>query len=198
MKQLLETIKIWNGVPQNIIYHNQRFNSTRRQFFPDSQAIDLYEHIHVPEEYRVGLIRCRLLYRAEIEALQFVEYIPKTINRLQLVESNLDYSYKWADRSELNDLLLQKGPADDVLIVKNGLITDSSYANIVFKNEQGIFTPHLPLLEGTKRHKLLAEGDIKSTAITPKNLSEYHQFSLINAFMDLDEAKFLPIKNILA
>jgi 4-amino-4-deoxychorismate lyase len=196
MNRLLETIKIQDGAIQNIIYHNQRFNKTRRYFWPDSVTLDLYEHITIPKEFKLGTVRCRVLYKAEIEEIQFFEYQKKTINNLKLVTTNLDYAFKYEDRSEINSLVALNANYDDILMVKNGLITDTSYANIVFKKENEYFTPKNPMLNGTKRQHLLDEDIIIQKSIKATDLGKYSHFAIINAFNDLDLSNFISIKNI--
>ena len=54
-----------------------------------------------------------------------------------VVDDRIDYSFKSADRSSLNRLTAQKGDCDEIIIVKNGLVTDTSFTNIaVFDGEQ--------------------------------------------------------------
>ena len=76
-----------------------------------------------------------------------------------MIENNkICYSLKLTDRSQINRLLKQKGNYDDILIVKNGFITDTSISNIIFYNGSKWITPAAPLLKGTCRDKLLKEG----------------------------------------
>ncbi|MES2797089.1 MAG: aminotransferase class IV [Bacteroidota bacterium] len=196
MKRLLETIFINEGIPQNIIYHNQRFNRSRRNFWPGKESIDLYEILKIPFEFQRGLVRCRILYRNEIEEIQFLSYSKKNIESLKLIETDLDYSYKFEDRTEINQLLLQKENCDDILMIKNGYITDTSYANIVLNADNQLFTPKIPLLLGTKRQKLIDQNKMIPIDIKVTDLTKYSHFALINAFIDLHESNFQPISNI--
>ncbi len=60
-------------------------------------------------------------------------------------------------------IFLCKKTADDIIITKNGNITDSSFSNLVFESSDGaLFTPETYLLEGgTKRKFLLKNGIIR-------------------------------------
>ena len=89
-----------------------------------------------------------------------------------------------------------KDEDDDILIVKNGLITDSSFCNIIFKNEEGLFTPLNPLLKGTKRQYLLDKNIIKEREIYLQNLNEYNEVILINAMIDIEDNINLKVENI--
>lgn len=195
--RLLETIKIQDGVLQNIIYHNQRFNRSRREFWPNTTPIDLYEHITIPINYKLGTVKCRVLYRENIEEIQFVHYHKKAINRIKIANTDIDYSFKWEDRSAINELLAANPHYDDVLMVKNGFITDTSYANIILKKDNEFYTPKIPLLKGTKRQHLIDEDILIEKNIKPSDLKKYSAFALINSLNDLDLTKFIPIKNII-
>jgi 4-amino-4-deoxychorismate lyase len=108
----------------------------------------------------------------------------------------VDYRYKYADRKKLQDLYTQRGDADDVLLIKNGLITDTSYANIVFRKGKGWFTPELPLLPGTRRAFYLSQERIETLPIRPEMLPEFDEAHLINAMISLEESPVIPIENI--
>ncbi len=196
MNRLLETICIENGIPQNIIYHNQRFNKSRRAFWPDAQPIDLLPLLKVPQEIKFGTVKCRVLYNAEIEEIQYMSYIKKSINRLKIVTTDIDYTYKWEDRKAIDEMVEANPYYDDILMVKNGYLTDTSYANIVFKRDNEFFTPQIPLLKGTKRQHLIDEDIIIEKRIKPSDLSKYSHFAIINAFNDLELTNFVPVKNI--
>jgi 4-amino-4-deoxychorismate lyase len=100
------------------------------------------------------------------------------------------------DRRELEKLLHKRGDCDDILVVKNGCITDSFYANVVFWNGEVWITPDTPLLPGTMRASLLRNGMIRKSRITPEDLAVYQKLKLINAMNDLQEAPEIPIDSI--
>jgi 4-amino-4-deoxychorismate lyase len=113
-----------------------------------------------------------------------------------VIENNkIYYSLKFTDRSQINGLLKQKGDYDDILIVKNGFITDTSISNIVFYNGNEWTTPATPLLKGTCRDKLLKEGKIKEEIIKINDLHKLKSFCLINAMICGDLLP-IPIENI--
>ena len=120
----------------------------------------------------------------------------RNINSLQIVKADdIDYSYKYEDRSKLQKLLC-KCRADDVVIIKNGLVTDTSYSNIVLSKGYKFFTPTSFLLSGTKRQKLLADEVIEEAEITIGDLGKYEKIYLINSMMDLDEQQGIPVEKI--
>ena len=107
---------------------------------------------------------------------------------MKLVEDNeIDYSFKSTDRACLNSLAAQKGDCDEVLIVKNGLLTDTSFTNVAVFDGERWLTPKHPLLLGTKRASLLERQVIKEADISVETLMNAQKVSLINAMIDLGE-----------
>jgi 4-amino-4-deoxychorismate lyase len=109
---------------------------------------------------------------------------------------SIQYEHKFLDRSCL-DKLFETTLADDVLIVKNGLLTDTSFANIVFFDGDRWVTPSTPLLHGTKREYYLEIGRIKEVELTVDDLPRFQKAMLINAMLDLETGPSIEMKNIL-
>lgn len=151
----------------------------------------------LPDGLRDTKVKCRIIYHKTIEEISFERYLPKKIASLKLVEAAVDYSFKFADRESLNALLAQKGDCDEILITRHGLITDTSYSNVVFSKGERYFTPENPLLNGTKRQNLLREGMITEKRITRESLPEYDRIYLINALLDIKDGISLPISGII-
>ena len=194
---LLETIKIVDGKPQNLDNHQDRFEHAQKSLFGLKNFELLSETIKVPEFAQKGLFRCRVLYAEKIEKIEFLPYNFRQIKSLRLAESKgIDYSYKYADRSELENLYAQKGDCDDIIIVKNGLITDSFAANLVFYDGEKWWTPDSPLLKGTKREKFLKEKSITACKIEVGDLQKYSKAGLINAMIEFDTMPVVSIENI--
>ncbi|MGQ7869146.1 aminotransferase class IV [Sunxiuqinia sp. sy24] len=196
MSLLLETLKLENGKLQNLPYHNQRYNKARQDLF-SLHWQDLSERITIPENCRNGIFRCRVLYAETIEKVEFIPWQARSIRSLQLVyDDQISYSHKFADRSRLESLYSQRGTADEIIIVKQGLVTDSFIANLVFFDGEKWFTPAQPLLQGTQRQKLLDEGQIHEAIITDNELFEYQKIGLINVFYNLYNMPVLEISQI--
>lgn len=195
MSRLFETIRICNGEPCNLSLHEKRLNSSRQVLFGSTGAITLADHIRVPDDCRTGIYRCRIIYEESIISTEFIPYLPATVRTLKIVHADeIDYSLKYLDRTCLTRLI-DREVADDVLIVKNGCVTDTSYSNIVFTDGRQWVTPDTPLLRGTMWEKLLREGAIEEERITVGDLDRFTHFRLINAMLGF-EAPLLPIKNI--
>lgn len=140
-----------------------------------------------------GTYRCKIVYdNVQIISVEYQPYVKKEIKKLKPVESGIEYSKKYLDRSEIAKLLMSADDADDIIIVKNGLITDSSIANIALLKNGVWITPKRPLLNGTMREKLLTEGLLKEVDIPAKNLAEFEAIAIMNALRG-----FEPLGNIL-
>ncbi len=187
MKQFVETIKIKNGKVLNLCYHQERMNRTVARFFPTNEYPLLSSILH-PTPNMV-FHKARVVYGEHgIEDVQYSPYSMRSIHSLKLVIDNaIDYTYKSTDRNALNQLVAQKGECDDILIVKNGLLTDTSFTNIALWNGSHWLTPRTPLLKGTKRAMLLNEGNIREADLTIDDLCQCKRISLINAMIDLGE-----------
>ena len=185
MCRLIETVKIESGEPANISYHNSRLNKARRELFGCTGDIDLRDAISLKSEHRSGIHKCRILYDAGIHAVEITPYRQKIVESLKIIQCDtIDYSYKFEDREELNALLRQRAGCDDILIVKNGLITDTSFSNIAFYDGKRWVTPAIPLLKGTKRAQLLHDGYIHEEEIKTLGLKRFTGVCLINAMLE--------------
>jgi len=196
---LLETMRIHNGEIWNLDYHNRRFNSSRREICGINQIVDLGSLVDIPEDLGSGVFLCRLLYRQEIEKVEFIPHKKRTIRSLKLVKADkIDYSYKYADRKLLESLFEQRAECDEILIVKNGFITDTSISNIVFRQANGSWvTPDTPLLNGTMRMFLLETGKISEAPVMPGDLKTFKAAKMINCMMDLDDGPVIEMHRIM-
>ena len=198
MSQLLETIKCKDGKLFNLEEHNFRFNKTRKEYFGLSDKINLEEIIEIPENASKGLFRCRVTYSETVEKVEFIPHQFREIKSLKLVENNkINYSLKYENRQKIQKLFKQRAKCDDIIIVKNGCITDSSTANLVFYDGKKWWTSNTPLLLGTQRAKLIKESKIIVCEITVDDLSKYKRVGLINAMWDLNEMPKILIKYII-
>jgi len=85
--------------------------------------------------------------------------------------------------------------SDDILIVKRGLVTDSSYANIVFRRGKHWYTPWSALLKGTQRTKLLERDVIHEEEIRVEDIETFETFKLINAMLEFESPE-IDVSNI--
>ena len=197
MFPLFETIKILEGEPQHLSWHQLRMNRSCSQYYNTSEVPGLAKLIHVPPEYAKGVVKCKFQYSIGKHGMEFSHYIPRSVKSLQIVyDDKIEYNYKYSDRRKLDALSMLKGSCDEILIVKNGLITDTSYSNIVFFDGKHWETPGNPLLNGTCRMRLIAENRIVEKEIVAGDLGNYKTFKLINAMMDFDMQEAIPVREI--
>lgn len=188
MCQFIETIQVLNGEVQHLALHQARLNLSREEVLNLRIHPELSEYISVPDSAMRGLHKCRILYGREISQVEYLPYHRPEIQSLKIVESdNISYKYKFANRSELKALYEQRGSCDDILIVKNGWITDSYFANVVLWDGSSWVTPKEPLLKGCMRASLIATGAIIEKDIQLDELSEYLTIRLINTLNDLKD-----------
>ena len=148
MCRFIETIRIDGGVVRNLAYHERRLNDTRTHFWPESTDLQLTDFLPpIPEN---GRHRLRIVYgRCGIEEVTCTPYILRPVRSLALISANdIGYTYKSADREALNQLFAQRGSCDDILIVRQRLLTDTSIANIALFDGKRWYTPQHPLLKG--------------------------------------------------
>lgn len=182
----IESIKVVDGVPQNLELHAGRASRTIYDHFGISGGLPQQEILHEARRHPQGLYKMRILYSKDIISINCEEYQPRNVRSLKLVDGgNIEYSYKYEERSSLNRLLEKKGECDDILIVKDGFVTDTSYSNIVFGKSGKLFTPKAFLLNGVKREFLLKSGVITQIEIRPSDIYLYDSIFLINSMLDL-------------
>jgi len=184
----IETIQIKEGKPQNLKYHQDRVNRTLAHFFPLAQPHNLreiFQELSLPEK---GKYRCTLTYNFKVHSLKITEYKTRYIEYLRIInDDDIDYSWKFANRDRLNSHLEKLSDNEEIIIIKKGLITDTSYTNLVFYDNKSWYTPSGSLLRGTKRQKLLDEGKIFVRDINVHDLKIFSSCSLINAMLDIGD-----------
>ena len=180
MPLLLETIKVEDGKAANLLYHQKRFDKSRQDLFENAMEIDLSTVIKAPA---TNLYRCRILYDTDIRSIEYIPYRSKVIQSLKVVASNIEYVYKYANRDAFNTLLQAHPDVDEIIIEKEGLITDTTISNLAFYDGGQWFTPENPLLQGTMRAKLLDEKFLLETPIQKKDIEKYSHVALMNAMI---------------
>jgi 4-amino-4-deoxychorismate lyase len=187
MSRLIESIRLYDGAFSRLEFHQARIDNSFQQIYKSSSKWQLEAFLKNQEIPAKGLYKCRVVYDDRSVEVEFAPYQAKPIQTLRLVEDNeIEYGHKWEDRDQLNKLFAMRGNYDDILIVKNDLITDTLYANIVFKKSGKWFTPQSRLLNGSMRQFLLQQGVIEEREISLANFREYEQFKLINAMLEFD------------
>ncbi|HEY6914841.1 MAG TPA: aminotransferase class IV [Paludibacter sp.] len=188
MCRFVESIKLKDGVFYRLKLHQERVNKAFAACYPTEEPISIFENLNqliVPQE---GIYKCRMVYDEDVQLLELVPYERREIRTLKLVETNLEsLAYKLEDRTGFNAAFAQRGFCDDVLLVKNGLLTDTSYCNIALYDGQNWFTPLTPLLYGVNRAELLAQEILIEKDITVEELKNYQKIAMFNAMIEFGE-----------
>ncbi|HEY3385905.1 MAG TPA: aminotransferase class IV family protein [Saprospiraceae bacterium] len=188
--RFLETICIFNGQPRNLEWHQRRVDATLNHFSPkgieEENSFPLADILSACDFPTEGLYRCRIRYDLNSIEVEFFPYTPRQIRSLRLIEApgDFDYSYKYADRKVLEELFAQREDADDILIVRDGWITDTSIANIAFRKGERWYTPSRPLLAGTTLKRLITKGILIPRPIHQSELHHFESFRIFNAMND--------------
>lgn len=197
MCQLLESLKLKDGRIQNPEFHQNRMNRSLKELYPEAEEINLDSVISIPENYKSGLFKVRVLYRGSVEKVEIEPYQFRTIESLKVVHhESIDYHLKYSDRRILQELFAKRENCDDIIIVKDGFVGDSFAANLLFFDGKDWFTPTTPLLKGTKREFLIRQGIILEREIKVKDIAGFQKVGLINALIDFDEMQVVPIERI--
>lgn len=190
MSLLFESIKLKDGEYFNLLYHEQRMNRSLKELCGLQVNIDLEEILRNAKTPQHGLYKCRILYNDQAKEIEFAPYQVRPVRTLRVIEDDrISYEFKFNDRKAINQLFELRNDCDDILIVKRGVVTDSSIANIIFKRNKTWYTPSNPLLKGTMRSKLLERKLIQEEEIPLVEISNFESFKLINAMLEFESSE---------
>ena len=195
MYPLFESIRVEGGQVHLLQYHQARVERSYRQLFQKECNWKLITML--PELPTTGLHKLRFLYNKRAFSFEIAPYEARKTETLKLIEID-DYQYdlKFTDRSGIDQAFALRGDCDDVLMTKNGLVTDTSYCNILLFDGTDWVTPVEPLFAGVQREYLLDEKIIKVGEIPEKDLDNYESFMLVNAMLVFNYIKLKTVKII--
>ncbi|MCF8358616.1 MAG: aminotransferase class IV [Prolixibacteraceae bacterium] len=194
MCRLVESIRIENRQLQHVDLHNKRFYAARKKLFGCKGNVDLSEMISIPASLTNARYKCRVITNGENFQIEINPYTQRTIKSLKVVFNNhIDYPYKYENRSEIMSLYKLRGKCDDILIVKNNNLTDSSAANVLLFDGSKWVTPSTPLLKGVQRQYLLNAGSITEQKLTIADLHHFQTIKLVNAMIDFKRAPLIDV-----
>jgi len=186
--RLLETIKLLDGKPQNFNLHWNRMLRSVSELYGTIPDFSQKDVVALIPSGLYGVYKFRLIYTQKIICSEYEPYSMKIPKSWKLVEvDEFDYHLKYQDRHFINQMRkTYEMEADDIIFVKNGLLTDASYSNIVFSDGADYWTPATPMLLGTQREFLIKAGIIKERTISHKDLRHFSHFKLINAMLSFE------------
>ena len=198
MCQFIESLRVEHRRLMHVEWHERRMRQTLFQQYGITSEVNISTSIQLPDELDEKVYKCRIEYGTSIERVSFTLYEPKQVSTLRLVNNDaIGYAFKYKDRSTIEALLEQRKGADDILIVQQGCLTDTSFSNIVLLRKGVWYAPDTFLMNGTCRQRLLAEGQIREARITVDDLDCYSEIRLINALLDWEKQPSVAIlKNV--
>lgn len=210
----IEAIEWSNGEARRLVYHQRRIEAAFRCLFPGVEPFDLAAELELrrklcaagrgvsglgtdgqqfPEQ---GIYKLRLSYDTQLRQMEFQHYRMREVSTLKLVEiQQHSKDYKSSDRERIDNAFAQRGSCDDVLMVRDGLLTDTSYANIALYDGRKWLSPRVPLLYGTRRAYLLDHQRIELADIQVEELPRFQLLRMFNAMIDFGELE-MSVKSI--
>lgn len=176
---LFETIRVFERKPANLGFHLKRAQASTS----NGLRFDLSSVVSVPDN---GLYRVKVVYDEQgyfVESKCF-EYRQRKVESIRLIPSDISYGRKYLDRSAIDAIFAQRGDCDDVLVVRNGCVTDTSIANIAVFSDNTWFTPRDPLLKGTVRQRLIEHNKLQEKDIGVEEVLKAEKIALMNAMID--------------
>lgn len=194
---LFESICVMDGEICRPEMHEERYQLSYCLHYGKAPTNALLKEIEVPHDFQKGRVKLRVMYNQNDRVYSFSNYNYQPINSLKCVDGSfVEYATKKTNRKDLEDCFAQRGSCDDVLIIKNGEITDTSYGNICFWDGSDWFTPIRPLLKGTARAHFIADGLLKEAPLRIEEIKKFRGFKIINAMGDFATAPMISIKHL--
>lgn len=201
MCRYIETIRFLNGEMPLLDYHQSRFEKTQIAAFGKVIHPSLKKFISEQPFRRESLpgilYKCRVVYDDRSLDLTCAPYRSRKISRIRIVYANdIDYHFKFEDRTCLEKLKTGLNDETEVLVVRNNLLTDTTFTNIALYNGTKWLTPAEPLLEGVQRKFLLQKKLIFPEEIRLNDLKHFQKIKLFNAMISWEEAPELNISRL--
>lgn len=192
----IESIWIKNHKIQLIDYHQSRYEKTIKELYeklPNQKLIKHIDRYALPSDD----VKCRVIYDGENIEVEYEVYNRRSFKSLKVVDSkSIQYDYKKLVRSKLDDLWSQREGHNEIIIVKDDLVTDAYYFNLVFHDGANFYTPLKCLLKGVRRESYISKSKVKVQNITVGDLKNFNSVFLINALNPLGEIE-VSIENVI-
>lgn len=202
MSLFIETLRVEpdNSVPL-LSYHRARMKQTLNTLDNaktstiltslESKLAKLLLEVPTP-----SIRKYRLIYTSEeIIETTLTPYQIRPITTLTIAPITFDYSHKFADRIEINSCYHNYPSTDDIIMLKDGYLTDTSYGNVALHLDGVWYTPEEPLLKGCRRQQLLDTGQIKQKKIRIEDLNSYSYLMIFNAMIPFGRL-LIPIRHL--
>ncbi|MEL6561395.1 MAG: aminotransferase class IV [Bacteroidota bacterium] len=190
----IESICVKDGKAPLLDLHQNRMDRTYAFHYKVENPFSLATFVE--EVPPTATFKLRIVYDHSIQQINHSLYIKRDVKTLQVVSADdINYDFKYADRDELNSLHERRNKKDDIIIVKNDLVTDSFYSNLIFWDGDKWMTPINNLLQGVRRQYLINTKQIHPAKINVKDIFFYDKVGLINAMLDIDDIN-VSVENV--
>jgi 4-amino-4-deoxychorismate lyase len=127
MSQFFESIRVKDGIAEQLGFHQLRVNKTLKAFDASNHSIELasiVQQLVLPAD---GLFKLKISYDLNGNYQSaFTPYQYKQIQNFALVDiKEQSYDYKFSNRDWINEALIQSGK-DEIMMHDGGLIKDCS------------------------------------------------------------------------
>lgn len=181
----VESIKLEDGKFKRLEFHQARINCALKAIYPQKEIFSLADCLAAESFPHKGVFKCRVVYDTVVRKIEFVPYFMREIKSLLVIQTEIEsLAYKLENRAVYNNAFNKRMNYDDVLLVKDGLITDTSYCNVAVFDGDKWYTPRLPLLYGVNRAQLISTGTIIEKDIKVDELLNYQSICLFNALIE--------------
>lgn len=174
-----ETVKCEDGAAYNLEYHCRRIARTIMI------NINLQEYILPIND---DFLKCKVIYdKYGVLDVLYEPYVKRLIKSFKIIhDDTIEYKHKSVHRESIETLYEKKGNADEIIIVKNGWITDTSIANIAIFDGSNWLTPAVPLLRGTTQERLIENKELIQANISVDMLKNAKKIALLNAMVGMN------------
>jgi len=185
----LETVKLKDGKLLHWEWHRLRMEETLFHFYhyspPESFFKPVLEGIERGDFPLNGEFRYRIAYnRSGIFQIETLPVPCRQFRKLGIVEvERINYRFKFLNRRRLEQIKNRFGGVDEIIIVLNRLVTDTTISNLAFWDGREWLTPSTYLLNGTTRRRLLEEKILREEVITLSDLPFFQKVTLLNALL---------------
>jgi 4-amino-4-deoxychorismate lyase len=177
----IETLLRKNNQILNLKNHIKRIKRTHdymKWHFEQSKWENIFKFLSNGKDARI-----RISYNAFKTYFEEFELKKRTFKKFKTVEIDFNYHLKYKNRKNFENLKNEYKNFDELILVKNRLITDTTISNLAFFDGKEWLTPKYPLLEGTKLAEIEKKYNLKRTNIHISDLKYFKKIALINAIL---------------
>ncbi len=129
--------------------------------------------------------RCRMIYEGngKISSITAEPFTPRTLKTIGIIDiPTACYPLKYADRRVFDDLRKRFPRCDEIIITKNGFLSDGTFTNVYLRSPDNILlTPNTYLLAGCRRERLIQDGLLHPRTLHWRDIKPGWLIGFINA-----------------